>query len=79
MKELGEVSVLTVEHQMGAHHQKNLWRTVSSRVECCVFGVRYSVQRIKAYDTRTRASAPEITQCVASVSATEYSSGFSKI
>ena len=79
MKELGEVSVLTVEHQMGAHHQKHLCRTLSSRVKCCVFGVDYRVQRTKAYDTRIRASAPQITQFVASVSATEYSSGFSKI
>ena len=52
MKELGEVSVLTMEHQMGAHLKKHLWRTVSSRVKCCMCGVHYSVQRMKAYDTR---------------------------
>ena len=69
MKELGEVSVLTVEHQMKTHHQKTSGERYLQGWSVVCLGLI----------TENKASVPETTQFVGSKSLQLNRSGFSKI
>ena len=69
MKELGEVSVLTVDYQLETHHHKTSGEHyLQGRSVVCLGLI-----------TENQASAPETTQFVGSKSVQLNRSGFSKI